>query len=287
MRALDLLRQAQQATARSIKVFTGDVGRGLLEVSHNTLALVGLAAIAVLVFALGRADTRGHLEVVALEWLQTRHEARELASGNILSAVAEPEGVARATAADLKELTRQQATLATWIARRYKVAPEPIGALVQEAWSIGQRAGLDPTLILAIMAIESSFNPFAQSPVGAQGLMQVLTRVHDDKYESFGGKHAAFDPISNLRVGVAVLKECILRAGSLHEGLRYYVGAALLDGDGGYVGRVLAEQAHMRSVADGKPVPVNTTAQPRAVEASAPAVEPEKKDAVDQVAMLR
>jgi soluble lytic murein transglycosylase-like protein len=250
MRALAMLRQAQQATARSVKVFASDVGRGLLEVSHNTLALVGLAAIAVVVFALGRADTRGHLEVVALEWLQTRHEAREQASGNILAAVAEPEGVARATAADLTALTRQQATLATWIARRYKVAPEPIGALVQEAWSIGQRAGLDPTLILAIMAVESSFNPFAQSPVGAQGLMQVLTRVHDDKYESFGGKHAAFDPISNLRVGVAVLKECILRAGSLHEGLRYYVGAALLESDGGYVGRVLAEQAHMRSVAE-------------------------------------
>ncbi len=290
MRAIAMLRQAQQATARSVKVFAGDVGRGLLEISHNTLALVGLVAIGVLVFALGRADTRGQLEVAALEWLQTRHEARELASGNILSAVAEPEGVARATAADLKELTRQQATLTTWIARRYKVAPEPIGALVQEAWSIGQRAGLDPTLILAIMAIESSFNPFAQSPVGAQGLMQVLTRVHDDKYESFGGKHAAFDPISNLRVGVAVLKECIVRAGSVQEGLRHYVGAALLDTDGGYVGRVLAEQAHMRNVADGKPVPLNasnTPAAPREVEAAVPALERPKPAEADTVAMLR
>ena len=137
------------------------------------------------------------------------------ASGNLLVAVAEPDAVARATAADLTELPRQQAVLATWISRRYKVAPEPIGRLVQEAWAIGQRAGLDPTLILAIMAIESSFNPFAQSPVGAQGLMQVMTRVHDDKYDAFGGTHAAFDPITNLRVGVQVLKECIARAGSL------------------------------------------------------------------------
>ena len=102
------------------------------------------------------------------------------------------------------------------------------------------------------MAIESSFNPFAQSPVGAQGLMQVMTRVHDDKYEAFGGTHAAFDPISNLRVGVQVLKECIARAGSLEDGLRYYVGAANLDDDGGYAGKVLAEQDHMRSVAGGK-----------------------------------
>ncbi len=252
MRALDLLRDAPRAAARSVSVFAGDVGRGLLEISHNTLALVGLVAIAATVFTFGRADVRGQVEVVALEWLQNRHEAREHASGNLLAAVAEPEAVNRATAADLKELTRQQATLATWISRRYKVAPEPIGALVQEAWSIGQRAGLDPTLILAIMAVESSFNPFAQSSVGAQGLMQVLTRVHDDKYESFGGKHAAFDPISNLRVGVQVLKECIRRAGGLHEGLKFYVGAALLDTDGGYVGRVLLEQTHMRNVAEGR-----------------------------------
>ena len=294
MRAFDMLRQAQRATARSANVFVCDVGRGLLEISHNTLALVGLAAIAVLVFGLGRAEIRGELEVVALEWLQTRHEAREEASGNLLWAVAEPDAVTRATAADLKELTRQQASLATWIARRYKVAPEPIGALVQEAWSIGQRAGLDPTLILAIMAVESSFNPFAQSPVGAQGLMQVLTRVHDDKYESFGGKHAAFDPITNLRVGVQVLKECILRAGSLQEGLRFYVGAALLEGDGGYVGRVLAEQAHMRGVADGRKVPMNASNTPpanatpvKAADALAEPAAPGTEETPEQLALLQ
>ena len=77
---------------------------------------------------------------------------------------------------------------------------------------MGALANLDPTLILAVMAVESSFNPFAQSPVGAQGLMQVMTKVHDDKYEAFGGTHAAFDPVTNLRVGVQVLKECIARA---------------------------------------------------------------------------
>ncbi len=301
MRAHDVLRQAQQAVARSLQVFVGDVGRGLLEVSHNTLALLGLLAIAVLVFALGRGETRQYLEVTTLEWLQTRHTERELASGNVLVSLAEPEGVSRATAADLKELTKQQAKLAGWIARRYKVAPEPISALVQEAWLMGQRAGLDPTLILAIMAVESSFNPFAQSSVGAQGLMQVMTRVHDDKYDAFGGKHAAFDPISNLRVGVQVLKECILRAGSVHEGLRRYVGAALLEGDGGYAGRVVSEQGHMRAVADGKSVPVNASnyvppAAGRDAETLVPAPMPtqpavpaaaEPQKAAEQVAMLR
>ncbi len=287
MQVIAMLRRAQRAAFRSAGVFAGDVGRGLLEIGHNTLALVGLLAIGVLVFALGRADMRRELEVAALEWLQTRHEAREQASGNLLSAVAEPEGVARATAADLKELTRQQATLATWIARRYKVAPEPVGALVQEAWSMGQKANLDPTLILAIMAVESSFNPFAQSAVGAQGLMQVMTRVHNEKYESFGGKNAAFDPISNLRVGVQVLKDCIARAGSVNEGLRFYVGAALLEGDGGYVGRVLAEQAHMRSVADGKTVPVTAPTQVAVPREREPAASEPAHESVEQVALLR
>jgi soluble lytic murein transglycosylase-like protein len=295
MRALTLLRRAQRASARSLSVFAGDVGRGLLQVSHNTLALVGLAAVAALVFALGRADVRHQVEVVALDWLQMRHEERALASGNLLAVVAEPEAVTRATAADIADLPREQATLATWISRRYKVAPEPVGALVQEAWAVSKRAGLDPTLILAIMAVESSFNPFAQSSVGAQGLMQVMTRVHNDKYTAFGGTHAAFDPIANLRVGVQVLKECIARAGSVQEGLRYYVGAALLDTDGGYAAKVMAEQAHMRAVAAGKRVPLNASNNPpKVLEASlplppapaAPAAETPAAPAAEQVALL-
>jgi soluble lytic murein transglycosylase-like protein len=298
MPSIKRLRESMRATTRSTGVFCRDVGAGLLEVSHNTLALVGLAAVAVLVFALGRADLRQQGETIALEWLQTRHEQRELASGNTLAGLTEPDAVSRATAADPGALSRPQAAVAGWLARRYKVAPEPVSALVQEAWAIGQRAGLDPTLILAIVAIESSFNPFAQSPVGAQGLMQVMTRVHDDKYESFGGAHAAFDPISNLRVGVQVLKECIARAGSLQEGLRFYVGAALLDSDGGYAARVLAEQAHLKAVSQGRNVPVTASNQPPAIKeaeargpdapATAPAAAmPAEVAKADQIALLR
>lgn len=272
MNAIDILHKTWRATARSTAVFARDVARGFMEVSHNTLALVGLASIALAVFTLGRADVRQQVEAQALQWLQERHEERETGMGRFLAFVVEPSAGARATAARLEQLTRQQAKLATWISRRYKVAPEPVAALVQEAWVIGQKAGLEPTLILAVMAVESSFNPFAQSPVGAQGLMQVMSRVHQDKYEAFGGTHAAFDPISNLRVGVQVLKECIVRAGGLQEGLRHYVGAALLDSDGGYADKVLAEQAHMRNVAAGRPVPSNASNQPAPVQTAAPAV---------------
>jgi hypothetical protein len=250
-----------------------DLGNGLLEVSHNGLAFIGLSVVAVAAFVVGHGNLRHSLETHAFGWLQERHEARAERDGNLLVSLAEPDAVARATAADPRELPRQQAAVASWISRRYKVAPEPISRIVQEAWQLGQKAQLDPTLILAIMAVESSFNPFAQSPVGAQGLMQVMTRVHDDKYVPFGGQHAAFDPLTNLRVGVQVLKECIARAGSLEGGLRFYVGAANLPDDGGYASKVLGEQAHLKLVAAGKSVPV-TVPQTLAVPVKAPAAEP-------------
>ena len=240
----------------SCGVFLRDVGNGLLEVGHNGLALLGLAVVCALVFVAGHADMRHQIEASARGWLQQRHEAREERNGNLLAALAEPGAVARATAADPKELSRHQAAVAQWLSRRYRVALEPVSRLVQESWQLGQRAKLDPTLILAVVAIESGFNPFAQSPVGAQGLMQVMTRVHDDKYEVFGGQHAAFDPLTNLRVGVQVLKECIRRAGNLEAGLRFYVGAANLEDDGGYAAKVLGEQAHLQAIVAGRTVPV-------------------------------
>src|SRR5690606_20211526 len=131
------------------------------------------------------------------------------------------------------------------------------------------QARMDPTLILAIMAIEPTFNPVAQSQVGAQGQMQVMTRVHDDQYEIFGGKNAAFDPVTNIRVGVQVLKDCIRRAGSVAGGLKHYVGAANMVSDGGDGAKVLAEQAFLRQVAAGQKVPVNVSNRTALLQAKA------------------
>jgi soluble lytic murein transglycosylase-like protein len=288
MTVMAKLRAWLGVAARSASVFVRDVGAGLLEVSHNSLALLGLCVVAAAVFAGGRADLREQVEQRALDWLLARQEAREPAP--LVTQLAEPDAVARATAADLNALAKPQRAVVQWLARRYRVAPEPVGALVQEAWHVGQRTGIEPTLLLAVMAIESSFNPFAQSPVGAQGLMQVMTRVHDDKYEAFGGTRAAFDPVTNLRVGALVLKECIARAGSLEAGLRYYVGAATLGEDGGYVVKVLAEQLHLRRVADGKTVATNAPL-PSANAVAAPVPTPADTAAPprtdDRVALLR
>ena len=254
------------ALGRGIRTFATDVAEGFFEITHNSLALVGIVVV-VLAMLLGtRPDLRAAGEQRLTEWLTARQVAA-------LGITPELGAIERATAADPGELPREQAKVALWISKKYRVAPEPVAALVAEAYDVGRAAGLDPTLILAVMAIESSFNPFAQSPVGAQGLMQVMTQIHADKYQHFGGHYAAFDPKSNLRVGAKVLQEYIGRTGSVEGGLRWYVGAANLPSDGGYAAKVLAEHARMSQVAKGKAVPVtdNTPALRAATQPAAPA----------------
>jgi soluble lytic murein transglycosylase-like protein len=245
------------------KTFANDVAEGFFEITHNGAALLGLIVVFMVITLTARPDLRQAGEVQLISWLQSRQI-------DVLGMEVETDAIERATATNPKTLPSQQAAVAYWLSRKYRVAPEPLGALVAEAYQIGARTKLDPTLILAIMAIESGFNPFAQSPVGAQGLMQVMTVIHSDKYASFGGKHAAFDPVTNLRVGVKVLQECIARAGSLEGGLKYYVGAANLDDDGGYAAKVLAEHGRLLQVATGKHVP---TFGPTTLPAMAPVPE--------------
>lgn len=269
-----------------IHTFFADVTEGFLEITHNSFALLGLAvAFAVLTLS-ARPDLRQEGEEQLMQWLRARQVA-------LLDMPIEPDASIRATASNPKSLPKEQAAVAFWLSKKYRVAPEPLSALVAEAYETGERTKIDPTLILAIMAIESSFNPFAQSEVGAQGLMQVMTMVHTDKYENFGGHFAAFDPVTNLRVGVKVLQECIARAGSLEGGLRHYVGAANQPDDNGYVAKVLAEHGRLRQVAGGRAVPLNPPATlatqapaPRTVPANAPAA-PSLEAASDKVALLR
>lgn len=228
----------------SLANIADDIAQGFFEISHNSFALLGLAMVFSVITLTARPDLREAGEFKLMTWLQERRDAT---MGPTV-----PEAIDRATAANPKDLPKQQAAVAFWLSRKYGVAPEPLSVLVAEAFEIGQKVKLDPTLILAVMAIESGFNPFAQSPVGAQGLMQVMTQIHQKKYENFGGTLAAFDPVSNLRVGVKVLQECIARAGSVEGGLKYYVGAGNMELDGGYAGKVMAEHSRLLAVVGGK-----------------------------------
>jgi hypothetical protein len=246
--------------AQGLQTFVSDVAQGFFEITHNGFAVVGLAVVFSTLTLVARPDLRQVGESQLMTWLHARQ-------AQALGLVPELDAIDRATALNPKDLPKQQAAVAYWLSKKYRVAPEPLSALVAEAYEIGQRSKVDPLLLLSVMAVESSFNPFAQSPVGAQGLMQVMTGVHSDKYENFGGTLAAFDPVTNLRVGAKVLQECIQRAGSVQAGLKFYVGAAMHPDDGGYADKVMAEHARLQAVAGGRAVPI---AQPGPLRTVAP-----------------
>ena len=267
----------------TVRTLGHKTAHGFLALTHNGFALLGLAVAISALIMISRPDLRLAGEAHLRQWLDARQPVVAEASAEDAPAAATAMVAAseRATAANPKALPKEQAAVAYWLSKKYRVAPEPIAALVSAAYELGKVNKLDPTLILSIMAIESSFNPFAQSSVGAQGLMQVMTSVHTDKYQSFGGQHAAFDPVTNLKVGVKVLKECIARAGSVEGGLRYYVGAANLESDGGYAAKVMAENQRLRQAVGLRASPVmtakvaTTVAKPAVITPVAAAIVPE------------
>ncbi|MDQ3189528.1 MAG: transglycosylase SLT domain-containing protein [Pseudomonadota bacterium] len=146
----------------------------------------------------------------------------------------------------------RQKRVVQYLARRYRVADEAVRVLVSTAFQIGREKNLDPLLILSVVAIESGLNPFAESSMGAQGLMQVMTRIHAGRFEPHGGEIAALDPVANIKVGSSILHELISRGGSVERGLQLYVGAGNLPDDGGYGVRVLGERARLQLAASGK-----------------------------------
>lgn len=161
------------------------------------------------------------------------------------------------SAADKQEVpgltSAQLKSLRSYIARKYKIAHSVAGALIRATFDIGKKKNLDPQLLLAVIAIESRYNPFAESAVGAAGLMQVMPNVHIDKLVALGGgKLAVFNPLVNIQVGSQILADCIKRRGSLTGGLACYVGA-VGPSDGGYGSRVLAERRRI-ALASGVPV---------------------------------
>jgi hypothetical protein len=84
-------------------------------------------------------------------------------------------------------------------------------------------------------------------------------------------------------VGVKVLQECIARAGSVEGGLKFYVGAANLDDDGGYTAKVLAEHSRLQMVVSGRNVPLTA---PQVIPVARPAKPQEPAVREEQLAGL-
>ena len=142
----------------------------------------------------------------------------------------------------------EQRALAEFIAKKYLVAQEAIAGIVSSAYRAGAEHRVDPLLILAVVAIESRFNPLAESVFGAKGLMQIMPKYHQDKLPEHAGDSALLEPDVNIQVGTRILREYLRRSGETESALEMYVGIG--SSDALYAGRVLAERARLKQLAE-------------------------------------
>jgi soluble lytic murein transglycosylase-like protein len=144
---------------------------------------------------------------------------------------------------DVEVLTPSMRGALDYVTRRYRVSQKALLPIFEAAQLSGREHGLDPLLIVAIIGVESGFNPLAESSMGAQGLMQVIPRFHQDKLPEGASNSSFIDPVINVQVGVLVLQEAIRRRGSLIGGLQQYAGSS--DSEGAYASKVLAEKKRL------------------------------------------
>jgi len=137
---------------------------------------------------------------------------------------------------------QNQRAVADFFEKKYNLDRAKIEEYVSNTILIAKEVNIDPVLLLAVISVESNFNPNTKSHAGAEGLMQVMTSVHKDKYALYGGTTEAAKPEVNIRIGAYILKYLIATAGSLRNGLKFYVGAANAEDDGGYTEKVMAER---------------------------------------------
>ncbi|GAB3392081.1 lytic transglycosylase domain-containing protein [Massilia agri] len=236
----------------------GKAARGFVNTARNTLTVFGLSAVAMLALLYTNEDVAKRVSDV-LDPQPEIVAVAPSAPAAAITPVAFTEAV-ETSHTDTHHLgnSKQQQWVTSWLSKRYRVASDAANMLVSTAYMTAHEVKLDPLLILAVMAIESGLNPFAESPMGAKGLMQVMAKVHHDKFEEVGGQQAALNPVANIKVGALILKDYVKRTGSVEGGLKTYVGAADLETDSGYGAKVLAEYKRLKQVARGQKVPTTT-----------------------------
>ena len=240
--ALRITRAAGFAWLDSLR----DVRDGAMAMVRLVVTLTGCTALLAVAAVISNEEARGQLVELLPSSLPF------MATAEATPAEVQDEPSQAAPAAKAAAIDPRQKFVVQYLARRYRVADEAARMLVANAFEIGQQKNLDPLLILSVVAIESGLNPFAASPMGAQGLMQVMTRVHAERFVEHGGDLAALDPIANMKVGSEILHELIRRGGSLERGLQLYVGAGNSPDDGGYGAKVLGERSRLQIAATGK-----------------------------------
>ena len=143
---------------------------------------------------------------------------------------------------------RRYAVMAEYMARKYFVSRQVVHELVKTAHAAGRQYKVDPTLLVAVIAVESSFNPIAESVAGAKGLMQIIPQYHLEKFAEFGGEQAVFEPRVNIAIGAKIIREYLqASSGNLFTALQTYAGA-LPDHDASYTHKVLNEKDRLDAI---------------------------------------
>jgi len=200
--------------------------------ARTLLALVGLAVVLALALPVPREILLPQFALRTVPW--------EGEAGNVTTAGTIQPGAAPGA-------LREQRAVSEFIAKRYRVAQDAISGFVATAYRAGSESKVDPLLILAVMAVESRYNPVAESAMGAKGLMQVIPKFHGEKLQEHGGENALLDPDINIQVGAQILRDYLRRFGETETALQMYAGA-FDEPSSGYAFKVLAERARLEQL---------------------------------------
>ena len=215
-----------------MKAVTSHLSR-LYAMSKSVLALFGIVAICALLLL---PAERHLIETTFPSFVAAEAHAEPSAAGG---------GTAHAGIETLLE--REQRALAEFIAKRWRIAETAATSFVSIAYRAGKRHSVDPVLILSVMAIESRYNPVAESVVGAKGLMQIIPKYHLDKLLDHGGEEALLDPEVNIHVGAQILREYTRRLGDQQAALQMYAGA-IAEPTSRYAAKVFDERMRLEPV---------------------------------------
>jgi len=198
------------------------------------LALLGLAVVLAAALPAPRDALLRQLAAWSEAWDEQAASVAPVTAGTIQPGAGSP-------------TLREQRAVTEFIAKRYRVAQDATAGFVATAYRVGGEWKVDPLLLLAVMAIESRYNPVAESNMGAKGLMQVIPKFHAEKLVEHGGESALLDPHVNIQVGAQILREYLRRFGETETALQMYAGA-FDEPSSSYAFKVLAERARLEQM---------------------------------------
>lgn len=218
------------ATSTTIRLSGTSVAARIVSIARGLFAVVGLVAVLAISVPAPR-------ELLIQRASAAAQGAGPAAQGTVRTGSIYP-------VPNAHDLADEQRAVAGFIARRYRIADQAVSGFVSTAYRAGHAFRVDPLLILAVAAVESRYNPVAESFLGAKGLMQIIPRYHQEKLREHGGEGALLDPEVNIHVGAQILREYLKRFGETEAALQMY-GGAFDEPTSQYANKVLSERLRL------------------------------------------